>query len=156
MNAATALRAATGGVRMDVRAYFACKAAGLPYLRESCMLKVAAIVIAGLSLVACAGNVAAVEMAVTSGDFAHSGSGGGSDEGGTAAATRNVEAMRESVNRDSLTIGVERMQPDSATAARTDSIHAALGTDASASPTGLPAHKHQNAHWQSLLPGVMK
>jgi hypothetical protein len=124
------------------------------------MFKVAAIAAFGLSLIVCAGNASAVDMAMPTGDFAHGGSGSGSGETETAtAASRaagSTSAMHETAARDADTaIARDRMQPDSA--AGTDNVHAARGTDVASSSAGTPALKtHHNGHWQSLLPGVMK
>jgi hypothetical protein len=121
------------------------------------MLKVAAIATLGWSLALCVGNAFAVEMSMPTGDFAHGGGGAGEVET-TAAATR--DARGTDVARDGEAdagVSARERTPDSAVVTRTDSTHAALGTDTASPATGAPAHKaRRNAHWQSLLPGVMK
>ena len=125
------------------------------------MFKVAAIAAFGLSLVVCAGNAVAVD-AMPTGDFAHSGGGSGSGEAETAtAATRaagSVGAMHETAARDVDTaIAHEPILPESAAINSTDNTRATRGTDAASSSASTPSHKARpNAHWQSLLPGVMK
>jgi hypothetical protein len=126
------------------------------------MLKVAAIATLGWSLVICVGNACAVEMSMPTGDFAH-GSGGGAGEVETTAATaRDVGAagVMHDAARDGeadASVSAHERTPDSAVVTRTDNTHAALGTDTASPATGAPAHKaRRNAHWQSLLPGVMK
>jgi hypothetical protein len=126
------------------------------------MLKVIAAATLAWSFAICAGNARAVEMSMPTGDFAH-GSGGGAGEVETAtAAARDVGApgaMHESTARDSgadAGIAARDRMPDSAVVTRSDNTHTALGTDA-ASAASTAAHKaRHNAHWQSLLPGVMK
>jgi hypothetical protein len=120
------------------------------------MLKLVAVAALGCSLVLCVGNACAVEMSMPTGDFAH-GSGGGAGEVETATAhdASAAGAMHDAAARDgevdAASTAHERT-PDSAAVTRTDNPHAAVGTDA-----GAAAHKaHRNAHWQSLLPGVMK
>ena len=127
------------------------------------MFKVAAAVTLAWSLVVCAGNACAVEMSMPTGDFAH-GSGGGSGEVETTTATARdvgaVGAMHDAAARDGEAdagIAARDRMPDSAVVTRTDNTHAGVGTDAAASASGTAAHKaRRNAHWQSLLPGVMK
>lgn len=118
------------------------------------MRKIAAIISLGLVLVACFGNASAVEMSMPTGDFAHSGSGSGEADT-TTAAMRDAGAMRDAATRDSDTAATrERVHPDSATP-HADTTHPTRGTDAAAAATPSPRARH-NAHWQSLLPGVMK
>jgi hypothetical protein len=125
------------------------------------MLKLVAVATLGWSLAICVGNAFAVEMSMPTGDFAH-GSGGGSGEVETATATaRDVGttgAMRDTAVRDGEAdagIAARDRMPDSAAVTRSDNTHAAVGIDAASS--GTAAHKaRRNAHWQSLLPGVMK
>jgi hypothetical protein len=127
------------------------------------MLKVVAVATLGWTLAICVGNAFAVEMSMPTGDFAH-GSGGGAGEVETAAATaRDVGAsgaMHDAAARDSeaeVFVSAHERTPDSAAVTRTDSTHAALGADTASPAAGAPAHKaRRNAHWQSLLPGVMK
>jgi hypothetical protein len=122
------------------------------------MLKLVAVVTLGWSLAICVGNACAVEMSMPTGDFAH-GSGGGAGEVDTTTATaRDVGAagaMHGAAVRDSEAdagIAARDRMPDSAVVSRSDNTHAAVGTDA-----GAAVHKaRRNAHWQSLLPGVMK
>lgn len=120
------------------------------------MRKVAATITLGLVLVACFGNASAVEMSMPTGDFAHSGSGSGEADT-TTAAMRDAGAMRDAATRDSDTAGTrERVQPDSSTA-HADTTHPTRGTDAASSAAATPSPRaRHNAHWQSLLPGVMK
>ena len=125
------------------------------------MLKVVAIASLGLGLVLCIGNAAAGEMAMPAGAaFAPVAASSGDVE--TAASATHSEigstrAMRESGTHDDdgdTTSSRVLVQPDSVATTRTDSTHAAIGTDAAAT---TPTHKaHRNAQWQSLLPGVMK
>jgi hypothetical protein len=80
----------------------------------------------------------------------------------TRAETGSTGAMRESGSRsddtDVATSARVHMQPDSVVVTHTDSTHSAVGVDTTAAGTAAPAHKirHSSAHWQSLLPGVMK
>jgi hypothetical protein len=130
------------------------------------MLKVVAIATLGFGLTLCVGNVAAGEMAMpASAAFAPVGASSGDVETATAATrteTGSTGAMRESGSRDEdtevATAARVHMQPDSVAATRTDSTHAAVGAADTAAPgTVTPAHKtRHSAHWQSLLPGVMK
>ena len=121
------------------------------------MLKLVAVAILGWGLAICAGSACAVEMSMPTGDFAH-GSGGGAGEVETATATARevgtAGAMHDTSARDSEAdagIAARDRMPDSAVVTRSDNAHAGVGTDAAA------AHKaRRNAHWQSLLPGVMK
>lgn len=127
------------------------------------MLKVAVVATLGWSLAICVGNACAVEMSMPTGDFAH-GSGGGAGEVETTTATaRDVGAkgpMHDAAARDGeadVFVSAHERTPDSAAVTRTDNTHAALGTDTASPAPGAPAHKaRRNAHWQSLLPGVMK
>jgi hypothetical protein len=126
------------------------------------MLKLVAVATLGWSLAICVGNACAVEMSMPTGDYAH-GSGGGSGEVETATATaRNVGAtgaMRDTAVRDGEAdagIAARDRMPDTAVVTRSDNTHAAVGADAAAA-AGAGAHRaRHNAHWQSLLPGVMK
>ena len=125
------------------------------------MLKLVAIVSLGWSLAICVGTACAVEMSMPTGDFAHGGGGAGEVET-TKATARDVGAagvMHEAA-RDGeadASVSAHERTPDSAVVTRTDNTHAALGTDTASPAVGAPAHKaRRNAHWQSLLPGVMK
>jgi hypothetical protein len=127
------------------------------------MLKVVAVATFGWSLAICVGNAFAVEMSMPTGDFAHGSGGGGGEVETTAATARGVGvagAMHDTTVRDSETdagVAVRERTPDSAAVTRTDDTHTALGTDTASPAPGAPAHKaRRNAHWQSLLPGVMK
>jgi len=121
----------------------------------------ATVVALGLSLIACVGNVTAAEMAMPTGDFAHSGRGSGDAE--TTAATHTTGAAGATPDAATpdgdTTIAIhDRMQPDNAGGARIDTAPLAVrGTDATTSAADTSPHKaRHNAHWQSLLPGVMK
>jgi hypothetical protein len=117
------------------------------------MLKVVAVATLGLSLIICVGNATAVEMTMPTGDFAHGGGGAGETRDvGANGAMHETSAARDG-EADAVTTAHDRMQPDTAADARTDSTHGALGTDTAA---GTVHKARRNAHWQSLLPGVMK
>ncbi len=130
---------------------------------EKIMLKVVAIASLGLGLALCIGNAAAGEMAMPAGAaFAPVAASSGDVETATSAAHGEIgstRAMREAGTHDDdsdATSTRVHVQPDSVATARTDSTHAAIGADATAG-TGAPAPKvRRNAHWQALLPGVMK
>lgn len=124
------------------------------------MLKVVAVATLGWSLAICVGNACAVEMSMPTGDFAH-GSGGGAGEVETTTATARevgaAGAMHDTGSEADVVVSAHDRTPDSAAVTRTDNTHAALGTDTASPAAGAPAHKaRRNAHWQSLLPGVMK
>jgi len=121
------------------------------------MLKVVAIATLGWSLAICVGNALAVEMSMPTGDFAHGGGGAGEVETTTATA-REVGATGVMHDGEAdAGVSAHERTPDSAVVTRTDNSHAALGTDTASPAPGAPAHKtRRNAHWQSLLPGVMK
>ncbi|MDR3389384.1 MAG: hypothetical protein P4L92_20260 [Rudaea sp.] len=128
------------------------------------MLKVAVIACLGFGFILCASNAAAAEMAMPAGAaFAPAASSGDVETASTATRSQAgaTGAMRESGSRSddsdvTTTATRVRMQPDSVAATRTDTTHAAVGTDAAAG-TVVPVHKaRHSAHWQSLLPGVMK
>jgi hypothetical protein len=146
-----------------MRAFAACNAAGLSRLREIVMLKVAAIATLGWSLAMCVGNACAVEMSMPTGDFAHGSGGGAGEVDSTTATARDVGAagaMHNVTAREGeaeVFVSAHERTPDSATVTRSDDTRATLGTDTASPANGAPAHKaRRNAHWQSLLPGVMK
>ena len=127
------------------------------------MLKVVAIIALVAAANVGAGNVMAAEMSMPAGGHTLASNGSGETETVAAATCTDASAtgaMHEAATHDSGADGVttahDRMQPDSAAVTRTISTHAALGADAGSS-TGAPPHKNRHsAHWQSLLPGVMK
>jgi hypothetical protein len=119
------------------------------------------------TLVSATGTFASVamanEMTMPGGTFAAAGSATGEVETAATAVrdgTASHGAMHETTSHTVDQTPPARVQPDSAVGTRTDSTHAAVGTDAAATTDGsstAAAHRNrQRTHWQSLLPGVMK
>jgi hypothetical protein len=124
------------------------------------MLKLVAVATLGWSLALWVGNACAVEMSMPTGDFAHGGGGAGEMDTAAARDVGAAGAMHGSTARDSeadASSAAHDRTPDSTVVTRSDNTHSGIGTDAAASAAGTAAHKaRRNAHWQSLLPGVMK
>jgi hypothetical protein len=106
------------------------------------------------------GNVLAGEMSMPGAAFIQAG-GSETETAGTVARSDagSSGAMHETGSDNDGAAAHVRMQPDSVAGARTNTVRAAVGTDtaSTAEVGGTAAHKtHRTAHWQSLLPGVMK
>jgi hypothetical protein len=122
------------------------------------MLKHLAVTILALGC-GIGGNVLASEMSMPGAAFVQ---GGGESE--TAATVTRSDAgtggaMHETTSDNDGGAAHVRMQPDSVAGARTNTVNTAIGTDtaSTAEVSGTATHKaHRTAHWQSLLPGVMK